>query len=77
MPPHPPLSTLADAAVVSSGTCHCYPEWQWHNFPVGLVTENWQSMPLPRFQWKFSSNTNQELETNRCLVSVIRVGEVE
>ena len=32
MPTHPPLSTLANAAVASSGTCHCYPEW--HNFPV-------------------------------------------
>ena len=32
MPAHPPLSTLADAAVASSGTCHCYPEW--HSFPV-------------------------------------------
>ena len=32
MAAHPPLSTLADAAVASSGTCHCYPEW--HNFPV-------------------------------------------
>ena len=32
MPAHPPLSTLAYAAVASSGTCHCYPEW--HNFPV-------------------------------------------
>ena len=33
---HPPLSTLADAAVESSGTCHCYPEW--HKFLVkGLI----------------------------------------
>ena len=30
MPAHSPLST--HAAVASSGTCHCYPEW--HNFPV-------------------------------------------
>ena len=32
MPAHPPLSTLANAIVASSGTSHCYPEW--HNFPV-------------------------------------------
>ena len=32
MSTHPPLSTLADAAVASNGTCHCYPEW--HNFLV-------------------------------------------
>ena len=31
-PTHAPLSTLADATVTSSGTCHCYREW--HNFPV-------------------------------------------
>ena len=30
--PAPPLSTMADASMASSGTCHCYPEW--HNFPV-------------------------------------------
>ena len=35
MPAHYPLSTLADAAMASSGTCHCYPEW--HNFPVYLL----------------------------------------
>ena len=32
MPAHPSLSTLADAAVASGGTCHYYPGW--HNFPV-------------------------------------------
>ena len=30
----PPLTTVANATVASSGTCHCYPEWQWHNFPM-------------------------------------------
>ena len=25
---------IPDAAVASSGTCHCYPEW--HNFPVSV-----------------------------------------
>ena len=32
MPAHPPLSTLADAVVASSGICHSSPEW--HYFPV-------------------------------------------
>ena len=31
-PAHPPLSTLADAAVASSGTYHCYPDW--NNCPM-------------------------------------------
>ena len=35
MPAHPPLSTLANTAVASSGTCHRYPEW--HNFLVDMV----------------------------------------
>ena len=35
MPAHPPLPTLADAAVASSGTCHCSPVW--HNFPVYTI----------------------------------------
>ena len=30
--PPPPLSSLADVTMASSGTCHCHPEW--HNFPV-------------------------------------------
>ena len=38
MPTHPPLSTLADVAVASSGTCHCYPEW--HNFPVQCINKS-------------------------------------
>ena len=48
MPAHPPLSTLANATVASSGTCHCYPEW--HNFPVKLTNlvksqayQNWEN----------------------------------
>ena len=35
MPAHPPLSILANAAVKSSGTCHCYSEWR--NFPVYTI----------------------------------------
>ena len=35
MPAPSPLSTLANAAVASSGTHHWYPEWQ--NFPVYLL----------------------------------------
>ena len=35
MPAHPPLSTLANATVASSGKCHCHPEW--HNFPVYIA----------------------------------------
>ena len=35
MPAPPPLSTLANAAVASSGTCQCY--LKWHNFPVYTV----------------------------------------
>ena len=36
MPTHPPLPTLADVAVASSGSCHCYPEW--HNLlQVGVA----------------------------------------
>ena len=31
----PPFPTLADAAVTSSGTCHCSPEW--HNFPLYII----------------------------------------
>ena len=34
MPAHHPLSTLANGAVASSDTCHCYSEW--HNFPAYL-----------------------------------------
>ena len=32
IPAHPHLSTLTDATVASTGTCHCSPEW--HNFPL-------------------------------------------
>ena len=48
MPAHPPLSTLADAAVASNGTCHCSPEW--HNFPVkdpGFDPRLYRSKTLP------------------------------
>ena len=38
MPAHPPLSSLANATVASSGACHCYPKW--HNFPVYML--RWQ-----------------------------------
>ena len=51
MPAHPPLSTLADVAVASSGTHarHCYPEW--HNFPVyihinGIASVNMKALFL-------------------------------
>ena len=30
----PPLATLADAAVASGGTCHCYQEWHYFLFVV-------------------------------------------
>ena len=32
--PAPPLTTLADTTVASSGTCHCYPKW--YDFPVNI-----------------------------------------
>ena len=52
MPAHPPLSTLADATVASSGTCHCYPEW--HNFHVyGAIShdlsQGWRKFNMGRF----------------------------
>ena len=43
MSAHSPLSTLTDAAVASSGACHCYPEW--HSFPVNLTKSQIPSIP--------------------------------
>ena len=42
---HPPLSTLADAAVATGGTCLCSPEW---HFPV-YASEIWIKSYSPNY----------------------------
>ena len=37
MAAHPPLSTLANAAMASSGTCHCYPEFPCVPFLISYI----------------------------------------
>ena len=64
--PHPPLSILADAAMASSGTCHCSTEW--HNFSVYLPATDqlhymYHNLPVNAafpsnsdFRWSIRSN---------------------
>ena len=50
MPAHPTLSTLADTAVASNGTCHCHPEL--HTFPVYNISISVYFLKLIDFDFK-------------------------